>query len=511
MKPKPKVRRASSEQDVTAAKGEIERDIDVGLPISCSGRPLGQVPDLLPEISRSAHDLPSRACRSADDVYNHLKPVQEGRHGVVYRAQCKETGEMVALKNVKSPKDANPGGFSMVVMREVNVLWTLDHPNIVKLKEVVHVSQEDDEESEDANWFLVMEFVEHDLKDIITIMKTPFSVPQVKYLMYQLLDAVLAMHEVWVFHRDLKTANLLLDGKGTLKVCDLGMARHFSDYGKKDYTEEVISRWYRPPELLLGTKEYDEGVDVWSIGCIFGELLQRAVLLPGESEIDQLNKSWELIGTPNKDTWPEFSSLITTKGFKFSKTEKGNMRTKFPKIGYDPDYIHGESCKTTSLSESGYTLFRQMLCPDPKGRASARACLESTYFSEAPHAEPISEELLTEMAKGKSEALAKAKNEAKLDAQRKKQAQVAAGLGINPNVFTNVNAAASTGFSAGAGVSQSQLLQQMLAQQRMTQMQAMGGSLQGNFPGMSNPLMAGQMPGTCQRCRLVLALCACNK
>lgn len=459
------------------------------------------------------HDVPARECRSADEFYNNLKPVQEGRHGVVYRATCKETGSLVALKNVKNSKDGNPGGFSMIVMREVNVLLTLNHPNIITLKEIVHVSQEDDEEGEDANWFLVMEFMEHDLKDIVTTMKTPFSEAQVKHLMMQLAEAVRALHEAWVLHRDLKTANLLLDNRGILKVCDLGMARFFGD-PYCPFTEEVISRWYRPPEILLGTKQYTENVDVWSMGCIFGELLQRSVLLPGDTEVDQLTKSWALIGTPTEEAWPEYAKLVETKKFKFKKTEKSTLRTQFPRIGYDPEYVHGEACKTTSLSDAGISLLSLMLTANPAHRGSAEDVCAHLYFSESPLPEPLSVELLKELQSGKAAALAKAKEAAKIEAAKKQQEAKYAAMGIDPSIFRGpaFTTTGGRGHDAmSASMNQSQLLQQMLASQRIQQMQAMGGSMQGNFPGMSNPLMAGGMPGTCPRCRLVYALCQCNK
>lgn len=485
-KPKAKVRRTNSDLET---KDDVEM---VPAHVFTMQRP----------TRRSvAHDIPARECRSADEYYDNLRPVQEGRHGVVYKAVCKETGAVVALKNMKNCKDGNPGGFSMVLLREVNILLTVSHPNIITLREVVHVSQEDDGDGEEASWFLVLEFVEHDLKDVILTMSTPFSEAQVKHLMFQMIDAVHALHEAWVLHRDLKTANLLLDAHGTLKVCDLGMARHFG-HPYKRFTEEVISRWYRPPEIILGIPQYTENVDVWSLGCIFGELLQRAVLLPGSSEIDQLNQSWALVGTPTKETWPLFPELTTAKGFTF-KPEKTTLRTRFPKIGFDPDYVHGEACKTTSLSDAGMQLLSSMLAANPEKRSSAHQCLENVYFSEIPYPEPLSSELLAELQREKPAALARAKEEAKREAEAKAQQARAAQLGINPFGGT---------ISGGKGLNQSQLLQQMLANQRMQQMQAMGGAMNGrNFPGKNNPLMAGGMPGTCPRCRMVHAICQCNQ
>lgn len=517
---KAKMRRTASAEDVSAVKDKEPEA--VAAPAAPAAPVVKAVHKPAPPAMQ--HTVPARECRSADELYNNLKAIQEGRHGVVYKAKDKNTGEVVALKNMKNEKDRDAGGFSTVFMREVNILFEIQHPNIVTLREVVHVSQEDDEECEDANWFLVMEFVPHDLKDIITTMKTPFSEAQVKHLMVQLIGAVAALHEAWVVHRDLKTANLLLDSRGTLKVCDLGMARSFGEGRKpvRNFTEEVISRWYRPPEIIVGKKDYTENVDVWSIGCIFGELLQRAVLLPGESEIDQLHKTWALIGSPTPATWPEYSGLIAAKNMTF-KTSASSLRAKFPKVGYDPDYVHGENCKTTSLSDAGLSLFGQLLMCNPAKRPSAAECLDHNYFCESPSAEPLSEELLVELHQGKAAALAKAKEDAKRAHTLKQQQANAAKMGLQPSFF-----GAGGGFSGTAapilgGANQSMLLQQMLTQGRLQQMQQMNmmsgqqmnmnmmGGMNMMGMGMANPMMAQIQAGTCIRCRQLLALCKCNK
>jgi len=127
-----------------------------------------------------------------------------------------------------------------------------------------------------------------------------------------MLLGVAALHETWLVHRDLKTTNLLVNFKGELKVCDLGMARHCGS-PFRPYTEEVISRWYRPPEILIGKRTYSTAVDMWSIGCIFGELLQRGVTLPGKSELDQLDMAFSLVGTPTETSWPEYAELAQKK------------------------------------------------------------------------------------------------------------------------------------------------------------------------------------------------------
>ena len=144
----------------------------------------------------------------------------------------------------------------------------------------------------------VMDFVEHDLKALMETMrkkKQVFLPGEIKCLMIQLLRAINHLHDNWILHRDLKSSNLLLSHNGILKVGDFGLAR---EYGSplQAYTAVVVTLWYRAPELLLGIKEYSTAIDVWSIGCIFGELLLMNPLFPGESEVDELNRIFKLLG-----------------------------------------------------------------------------------------------------------------------------------------------------------------------------------------------------------------------
>merc|ERR1719436_1072658 len=149
---------------------------------------------------------------------------------------------------------------------------------------------------------MVMEYVEHELK--VLIERHRFSVSEAKCLMLQMLDGVRYVHEHWVLHRDLKPTNVLLNNSGVLKICDFGLARHFGDPLRSNYTQRVQSPWYRAPELLLGQKMYSESVDTWSVGCIFAELILRRPLFEGRVELHQLGLVFELTGVPTEDTWP---------------------------------------------------------------------------------------------------------------------------------------------------------------------------------------------------------------
>lgn len=143
-----------------------------------------------------------------------------------------------------------------------------------------------------------MEFLEHDLKSLMEVMKsrsTTFLQSEVKTVMVQLLSAVRHLHDNWIIHRDLKTSNLLMNNRGMIKVADFGLARRFSE-PQVPMTQLVVTLWYRAPELLLGAKEYTTAIDMWSIGCIFAELVNNEPLMQGRNELDQLSKvAWQWI------------------------------------------------------------------------------------------------------------------------------------------------------------------------------------------------------------------------
>ncbi|XWS34609.1 hypothetical protein CRYUN_Cryun21dG0052700 [Craigia yunnanensis] len=175
-----------------------------------------------------------QGCRSVDE-FERLNKIDEGTYGVVYRARDKKTGEIVALKKVKMEKERE--GFPLTSLREINILLSFHHPSIVDVKEVVVGSNLD-------SIFMVMEYMEHDLKGLMETMKQPFSQSEVKCLMLQLLEGGKYLHDNWVLHRDLKTSNLLLNNKGELKICDFGLARQYG-IPLKPYTHLVVTLWYR--------------------------------------------------------------------------------------------------------------------------------------------------------------------------------------------------------------------------------------------------------------------------
>src|ERR1700761_1691918 len=148
-----------------------------------------------------------------------------------------------------------------------------------------------------------MEFLEHDLKTLLEDMAEPFLPSETKTLMLQIVAATEYLHSNWMLHRDLKTSNLLLNNRGEIKLADFGMARYTSNPPPK-LTQLVVTLWYRAPELLLGAEEYGFEIDLWSVGCIFAELLTKDPLFQGKNEVDQLSKIFALLGTPTTETWP---------------------------------------------------------------------------------------------------------------------------------------------------------------------------------------------------------------
>ncbi|KAL7108302.1 hypothetical protein ACP275_06G104300 [Erythranthe tilingii] len=305
-----------------------------------------------------------QGCRSVYEFENPEK-IDEGTYGTVYMAKDNKTGETVALKKVKM--DAEKEGFPVTSLREINILLSLHHPSIVDFKEVVVGSKID-------NVYMVMEYMEHDLKAFMEMMIRPYSQSEVKCLMLQLLEGIKYLHDNWVLHRDLKTSNLLLNNRGELKICDFGLSRQ---YGRplKPYTPLVVTLWYRSPELLLGAKEYSTAIDMWSLGCIMAELLTKKPLFNGDSEIDQLRKIYKILGTPNETIWPGLSKLPGV------NANLGNHEYNLLRNVFRPT---PSGSPVTVPSDAGFDLLNKLLTYDPEKRITAEAALRHEWFREVP-------------------------------------------------------------------------------------------------------------------------------
>ncbi|XP_061090131.1 cyclin-dependent kinase 3-like [Conger conger] len=285
------------------------------------------------------------------DIFQKIEKIGEGTYGVVYKAKNKVTGQSVALKKIRL--DADTEGVPSTAIREISLLKELSHPNIVKLLDVVHTEKK---------LYLVFEFLNQDLKKYMDSSQ-PAGLPLtlVQSYVLQLLQGIAFCHSHRVVHRDLKPQNLLLNQAGAIKLADFGLARAFG-VPLRSYTHEVVTLWYRAPEILLGCKYYSTAVDIWSIGCIFAEMVAKRPLFPGDSEIDQLFRIFKKLGTPNEDLWPGVSQLP-------------DYKSRFPR--WAPQDL---GAVTPKLQPAGRELLQKLLCYDPSQRISAKAALTHPYL-----------------------------------------------------------------------------------------------------------------------------------
>ena len=308
-------------------------------------------------------------CRRVETHYERLNKIDEGTYGVVSRARDMATGEVFALKQVKLPDitaETEMIGFPITALREIEIMSRFRHKNIVQVVEVVS--------SKGGNIFMVMEYMDHELKDLLENESIDsFAGSEIKNLISQLLTGVEFLHKNWIIHRDLKTSNLLYNNRGELKICDFGLARYYQD-PPSVMTRKVVTLWYRSPELLFGPHTdlmYGTEIDLWSVGCIFGELVKRRPLFQGSSEIEMAELIFQLVGFPvdaiSKD-W-----RVPNGAKKHTQPQWRSQGIGFPSFG-----------GAVSLSNKGVDLMSQLLCSDPTTRVSAEEALQHDYFAEIP-------------------------------------------------------------------------------------------------------------------------------
>lgn len=211
-----------------------------------------------------------------------------------------------------------------------------------------------------------MEYCEQDLSNILDNIQSPFNESQVKCIALQVFQGLAYLHKHYYIHRDLKVSNLLMTDRGCVKIADFGLARRFGE-PIKPMTPRVVTLWYRAPELLLNSPTHTTGVDIWAAGCILGELLLHKPLLPGRTEVQQLDMIIDLLGTPHSAIWPEMDQLPALQNFTLKNQPYNNLKHKFP-----------------YLSAAGLRLLNFLFMYDPAKRATAEECLQSSYFREQP-------------------------------------------------------------------------------------------------------------------------------
>jgi len=237
------------------------------------------------------------------------------------------------------------------------LLKELQHPNIVRLCDVIHTERK---------LTLVFEFLDQDLKKLLDMSGEAGLDPgTVQSFLYQLLRGITYCHQHRVLHRDLKPQNLLINREGFLKLADFGLARAFG-IPVRSYTHEVVTLWYRAPDVLMGSRKYSTPVDIWSVGCIFAEMVVGRPLFPGNTDADQLQRIFKVLGTPNAATWPTIAELPDWK----------------------PDYTQYEaqpwSNVVSKLDQTGTNLLEKMLQYDPNQRVSGKLAMDDEYFRELP-------------------------------------------------------------------------------------------------------------------------------
>ncbi|KAK4417633.1 protein IMPAIRED IN BABA-INDUCED STERILITY 1 [Sesamum alatum] len=291
------------------------------------------------------------------EAFERLEKIGQGTYSTVYRARELKTGKMVAVKKVRFD-NFQPESVRFMA-REILILRKLDHPNIMKLQGIITSRLS-------CSIYLVFEYMEHDLAGLLSCPDIKFTDSQIKCYMQQLLSAVDHCHSRGIMHRDIKSSNILVNNEGILKIADFGLANFTRPTNKQPLTSRVVTLWYRPPELLLGSTNYAESVDLWSVGCVFAELFIGRPLLKARTEVEQLHKIFKLCGSPPDDYWKR-SKLPLAAMFKPQQPYESTLR---------------ERCK--ELPKGAVSLIETFLAIEPHKRGTAAAALESEYFTTKP-------------------------------------------------------------------------------------------------------------------------------
>lgn len=298
--------------------------------------------------------LPLRA-----DLFEKMDKIGQGTYSSVYRALNVQNGKTVALKKVRFD-NFQPESVRFM-SREISILRRLDHPNIVKLEGLITNRLS-------CSVYLVFEYMEHDLSGLLSCSDIKFSDSQIKCYMRQLLGGIEHCHSQGIMHRDIKTSNILVNNEGVLKIADLGLANYISEDQRQSLTSRVVTLWYRPPELLLGSTTYGPSVDLWSVGCVFAELFVRKPILKGRTEVEQLHKIFKLCGSPPEEFWKKSKLPLAT-----------IFKPQHPYVS-----ILRERCR--ALPKNAVQLLETLLSIEPHRRGTASDALDSEYFMTSPYA-----------------------------------------------------------------------------------------------------------------------------
>lgn len=309
------------------------------------------------------------------EKYEKLTKIGQGTFGEVFKARLRrEKGAPevhVALKKVLMENEKE--GFPITALREIKILQLLKHENVVNLIEICRCKPKANAKSaqpapqmpvQKATFYLVFEFCEHDLAGLISNPHVKFSLADIKTVMKQLLGGLYFIHCNKILHRDMKAANILITKDGTLKLADFGLARAVSPKNSK-YTNRVVTLWYRPPELLLGERNYGPPVDLWGAGCIMAEMWTRSPIMQGQSEPHQLQLIGQLCGSITPEVWPNVEKLELYNKMELKKDLKRRVKDRLKAYVKDPYALD---------------LLDRLLTLNPDTRVDADSALNHDFF-----------------------------------------------------------------------------------------------------------------------------------
>ncbi|CAI2315468.1 unnamed protein product [Caenorhabditis sp. 36 PRJEB53466] len=296
--------------------------------------------------------------------YETIRQLGEGQFAIVYMAKDLESGETVAIKKIKlGSREEAKDGINRTAIREIKLLKEIHHDNIITLRDVI---------GHRTSIQLVFDFMDTDLEHVVKDQSIILMPAHIKNITMQMLLGLEFLHVHWILHRDLKPNNLLMNNMGRVKLTDFGLARFFGS-PNRNYTHQVVTRWYRAPELLFGARSYGVGIDIWSVGCIIAELLLRNPIFPGDSDIDQLVKIFNVLGVPTAETWPAMTSMSSYVQIK-PQTDTPGLNFIF-----------------SAASQDLIDLMTGMWTFDPVKRLTCTQSLQMEYFRTQPFACPDEE------------------------------------------------------------------------------------------------------------------------